>query len=316
MKHKPHNYWTKERVFEESKKYSNRVDFQKGSPTAYSLSKKNKWLLEMPHIKMKVKPNGYWNIKENVINASKECINVSEFEVKYSAGYQSALRNGWTKEMTWLYDNDCKKYIRPYSIYVYLDENNKICYVGLTNDKYERHKTHTTGLYRGKKSISAVFDYFNNNGILVPNPIYLEENLTSKSARKREEYWKQYYENELGYKVLNVAKCGSLGGGSIKWNKESVINKSKEFKTRTQFARKCSGAYNVARNNGWLEEMTWLISPQKPKKYWNEKTILEECKKYTSLKELRDKNKSCYFVICKLKLNNKVKEYYKGSLLN
>ena len=145
---------------------------------------------------------------------------------------------------------------------------------------------------------------------------YLEENLTSKSARKREEYWKQYYENELGYKMLNVAKCGSLGGGSIKWNKESVINKSKEFKTRTQFARKCSGAYNVARNNGWLEEMTWLISPQKPKKYWNEKTILEECKKYTSLKELMDKNKSCYFVICKLKLNNKVKEYYKGSLLN
>lgn len=270
----------------------------------------------MPHIKMKVKPNGYWNIKENVINASKECINVSEFEVKYSAGYQSALRNGWTKEMTWLYDNDCKKYIRPYSIYVYLDENNKIGYVGLTNDKYERHKTHSTGLYRGKKSISAVFDYFNNNGILVPNPIYLEENLTSKSARKREEYWKQYYENELGYKMLNVAKCGSLGGGSIKWNKESVINKSKEFKTRTQFARKCSGAYSVARNNGWLEEMTWLVSPQKPKKYWNEKTIFEECKKYTSLKELRDKNKSCYFVICKLKLNNKVKEYYKGSLLN
>ena len=102
MKHKPHNYQTKERVFEESKKYTNRVDFQKGSPTAYSLSKKNKWLLEMPHIKRKVKPNGYWNVKENVIKASKECATISEFEDKYSAGYQSALRNGWDKEMTWL----------------------------------------------------------------------------------------------------------------------------------------------------------------------------------------------------------------------
>ena len=36
---------------------------------------------------------------------------------------------------------------------------------------------------------------------------------------------------------------------------------------------------------------------------------------YTSLKELRGKSKTCYFVICKLKLNDKVKEYYNGSLL-
>lgn len=62
---------------------------------------------------MKVKPNGYWKVKENVINASKECATVSEFEHKYSAGYQSALRNGWDKEMTWLYNNDGKKIHSP-----------------------------------------------------------------------------------------------------------------------------------------------------------------------------------------------------------
>lgn len=53
----------------------------------------------------------------------------------------------------------------------------------------------------------------------------------------------------------------------------------------------------------------------KPHNYWTKERVFEESKKYTSLKELRKKSKTCYFVICKLKLNDKVKEYYNGSLL-
>lgn len=34
MKHKPHNYWTKERVFEESKKYTSLKELRKKAKLA------------------------------------------------------------------------------------------------------------------------------------------------------------------------------------------------------------------------------------------------------------------------------------------
>ena len=43
---KGRGYWTKERCFEESKKYKNRFSFQKGSRGAYKASYENKWLDE------------------------------------------------------------------------------------------------------------------------------------------------------------------------------------------------------------------------------------------------------------------------------
>ena len=311
-KRKPHGYWTKERVFEESKKYNDRPSFQKGSPSAYSLAKKHKWLDEMPNIKRLCKPNGYWKCKENVFRASKECWNISEFEKKYSAAYQEALRKGWIKEMTWFHENMSYKYIHQYTIYAYIDEKNKVAYIGLTNNKEERHKTHSSGLYKGRKSKTEVYKYFKNKNLEVPLPLYIEENLNSENAKKREKYWKTYYEKELGYQMLNIAPCGSLGGGSIKWTKEKVFDASKKVKTRTEFFKKYNTAYGIALKEKWIDEMFWLVSPQKPKNYWNINNVWNECKKYETLLELRQNCKSCYYAICKFKLNEEVKNFYKN----
>lgn len=50
-KHKPYNYWTKERVFAEAKIYQTKNAFRKGCMTAYLYAYRNKWFDEMTWLK-------------------------------------------------------------------------------------------------------------------------------------------------------------------------------------------------------------------------------------------------------------------------
>lgn len=62
-KQKPSGYWTKERVFEEAKKYTSRKAFSNGNGTAYKIASKNGWLDEMPW--MNIAPK---NVLRNLVN--------------------------------------------------------------------------------------------------------------------------------------------------------------------------------------------------------------------------------------------------------
>ena len=54
-------YWTKERCWEEAKKYDRRVDFHKKASSAYSSAHRNKLLDEICYHMISLnKPDGYW----------------------------------------------------------------------------------------------------------------------------------------------------------------------------------------------------------------------------------------------------------------
>ena len=55
--------------------------------------------------------------------------------------------------------------------------------------------------------------------------------------------------------------------GSKIWTKEDVLQESKKYTSRTEFAHGSPGAYQAACKKGWLAEMTWLA--------------LMHCKKWT-----------------------------------
>ena len=44
-----------------------------------------------------------------------------------------------------------------------------------------------------------------------------------------------------------------------KWNKETCYEEAKKYSTRSEFQKGCSGAYNVARQNKWLDDYDWFI---------------------------------------------------------
>ena len=56
----------------------------------------------------KRKPKGYWLVKDNVINESKQFKSRTEFKKKSESAYNSAIKNKWINNMPWLDSNNNK----------------------------------------------------------------------------------------------------------------------------------------------------------------------------------------------------------------
>ena len=96
----PSGYWTKERVIEESRKYSTRAEMEKYSLGAYSAALKNGWSSELPLEYQRAEKNYY--TKETIFKLSKECTSRGEFKQKYSRAYVIARQSKWLDDMPWL----------------------------------------------------------------------------------------------------------------------------------------------------------------------------------------------------------------------
>ena len=89
--------WTKNECLEISKLYKGRKELKDNNRSVYRISLKNSWLDEF-YGKNNNKPQGYWLIKENCYNASKNVLNKSEYSKKYNNAYRISLKNSWLDE--------------------------------------------------------------------------------------------------------------------------------------------------------------------------------------------------------------------------
>lgn len=90
------------------------------------------------------------------------------------------------------------------------------------------------------------------------------------------------------------------------WTKERVFEESRNYKNKIEFFKGCPRAYEVARKNGWLKEMTWFTRPTAHNKKWTEERVFEEARKYTTRTEFMNGCGSAYNVACKNNLINKM----------
>ena len=97
---KPIRKWTKEALFEESKKYDTRYHFQVGNESAYKAALERNLLNEMTWLKV-VGHFIKWT-KETTFEESKKYSNRNDFHKNSPGAYHSALANRWLDEMTWL----------------------------------------------------------------------------------------------------------------------------------------------------------------------------------------------------------------------
>lgn len=282
--------WTKEKVFEESRKYKSRAEFQRGKIGAYTSAKKNKWLDEMVWLKRPLPHNFKWT-KEKIFEISKTCKSRSEFEKRYSQPYKVSNSQGWLDEMTWLIPTEVK-YPNKYHVYAYVDDDNQCVYVGLSC-REERHQEHKSGLFNGcKKSYSSVFNYFTSNKKDIPNPTYLIQGISAEQAQYWENWFIEEYEKQ-GYNIINKrgtgVGVGSLGSGIKKWTKAKVFEESRKYIKLKDFRKKSPRAYEVARYNGWLNEMIWLAYERKNCKDFPKEKVLEISKQCSSRTEFQKK---------------------------
>ena len=99
---KPAGYWTKERVFEEARKYSTKHLFYEGCRGGYGAAERNGWFNEMTWFE-EPNPNKpkVWT-KETIFALARTCKTKAEFRKANKGAYNVAWKNGWLNEMDWL----------------------------------------------------------------------------------------------------------------------------------------------------------------------------------------------------------------------
>ena len=91
--------------------------------------------------------------KELVIEESKKYKTRTEFSQKKSAAYKFARINGLLDEMVWLVRPKPKRSeINDYCVYCYIDECNKVAYIGLTDCPRKRHHEHFSNCKQNMKN--------------------------------------------------------------------------------------------------------------------------------------------------------------------
>jgi 5-bromo-4-chloroindolyl phosphate hydrolysis protein len=183
--------WTKEKCHKVALNYKSRIDFQRNSPSAYQIARKNGWLNEIcqhinrpPYISHKK-----WT-KEKCHEVALKCKNRTEFNEKYGGAYEVARVNSWLDEVT--------THIPP----------------------------------------------------------------------------------------------------TKKWNKENCIKIALSCKTRKEFREKYNHAYQVVRINGWSDELYSQMTMVKGTKgYWTKEKCHQIALKYTTRMDIIKHDRDCYTYI-------------------
>lgn len=225
-----------------------------------------------------------------------------EFQKGDKAAYNKALKEGWIDLYTWFTtpvrtSND--RMSKVHVVYAYLDEVNKVAYIGRTINIRRRHSQHNR-LSSKYGTYDIVKKYFMSIGMVdhLPEPIVIEEGLTLIESQEKEDFYVNEYRRN-GWQILNTGKTGanisSVGSYIIKWTYESCKALALTCKSRKEFGRRSSAAYALAREKGWIDE--WLpVSPNytKAEYSWTKEMCVEIAKKYTSLPEFTKQESRAY----------------------
>ena len=78
-----------------------------------------------------------------------------------------------------------------------------------------------------------------------------------------------------------------------KWTEDVCRNEAEKYTSRKEFRRMCKGAYDKAKEMGWMEEYTWL-SRQKHQSEWDYESCKKEAKTYNNKFEFQKKSHGAY----------------------
>ena len=295
-------YWTIESSMEEAKKYIHRSDFKKASNRAYNVLREHKLLDEACKHMTPVDGIKKWT-KEECAKAAKQCKTKSEFMKKFNGAYAISKKRGWYKEFLQHFTPVGSKYKRCIYVCEFTDNH---AYVGLTYNFEKRQRDHL------HNSDSSVFKHIKLTN-LVPVFKQITDYLDYQEAAIKEGEILKEYENN-GWVMLNCAPTGGLGSKSEvvrKWTKEKCIELAKSCSSYKEFREEHAGAFAFCERHGMVDSIKEILpmirNAHKPTK-WTKEKALNECKKYTTIKEFRTNNSNAY---CFIMRNNLKNEMYK-----
>ena len=233
-------------------------------------------------LKQKRKPKNYWT-KERCHEEALKYKFRSDFYRKSVSCYSKAWENRWLDEICSHMGCLGNKYKKCVYVYEFIKSNT--AYVGMTFNLLQRNEQH---LKRG-----PIFN-FSSNG---EEPLLkqLTDYLDVETAKYNEEFFFNKYKKN-GWKLLNTAKTGAIGGGIRKWTKEKCILDAKKYHNKSDYRKSCG--YRAAIRNKWLEEIYkscgFELNNINPAKYWSKERCIKEAEKYETYTEFSKKSKTTY----------------------
>ena len=270
--------WTKELCTKEAKKHKSKSEWQKKSYHSYYVARLNKWMEECTEHMI---PPFIWT-KDICIKEAKKYNSRTEWQKKSKGSYNIATKNKWLDECCIHMTPVGNRHKRMVYCYIFSD---KTVYVGLTDNEERRKNEHLYGVgqFNGKtrKKFSPVNNYAVKNN-LEPKYVKISDYISAIEAQKLEEKTINEYKKN-GFKILNRAKAGSLGGNIRHWTKEKCIEEAKKYRTKSEWSKKSGGSYSSARINGWFKECIKHMPKHSTK--WTKETCIEDAKKYMTRNE-------------------------------
>ena len=281
----------------EAKKYQYYNDFRAQSHQHYYVARKRGWIKEYTWlIREPIVPyNKKWNYDTCYAEALKYKTR-SAFGKDGKGAYDVARRNGWLVDYTWMPDLSASD-AKVDSVYCYIFEEQKAAYVGRTL----MYRQHIRDVEHNYYDFDAVHKFAYNNHCAIPKMQIIEENLTVRQGREREDYWRKYYESN-GFLMLNKAvtgaKSGSIGALACgKWTFEKAYKIAQAFQSAKEMNDEYGYLYKIAKAKGWLDKFTWFRGKEimlEKRTKWTEDVCREEALKYTSRKDFRKYSKGAY----------------------
>lgn len=259
-----------------------------------------------------IKPKGFWNNKEHVIEEAKKFHNKYEFQLKSSGAYRKALQNGWLDEIALIYDATIlygNMEDKVHVVYVY-EFPNKVCYVGRTKNIKRRHRQHSTYCKHkdGSLTCDCVLQYAIENKLEIPFPKIIKEKLNGYESQEcEEEILNEYLAN--GWTPLNKGVCGigkSSMGARILWTYDACKEEAKKYENKNKMKEGNQSAYNAAVKNKWISDF-FPTNANKEKGYWTLDKIQEIAKQYKNASSFRKDYSFPYHIALKNKWNKLIK---------
>jgi len=283
--------WNYETCHEEALKYNSRSSFGKGSPGAYNIARLNRWLDDwFPNLtKQGAKVDSvyrYFYKDYNTIYVGRTLM------------YRQHIRD---IEHRWIEGDRVLQFAKEHQIDVppmEILEDNLTIEEGKIREDYWRKYYEASGA--NMLNIGATGKDSSSVGALDHGKWDFEKVYAlAKGYNSIAEFNAAYgYLYKLAKAKGWIDKFDWFRGEEIriekqtKWTQETCRIEAHKFTTSKAFRANCRGAYEKAKENGWLEEYTWLDRPVRI--VWNKENCQEEASKYSSRFEFQQKAYTAY----------------------
>ena len=244
-----HQLWTKDKVFEIAKRYTQLADFRKEQKLAYFAALNNGWFEELTWLqRANIPPIPYQEVEDR----ARKYKTMAEFKEGDPEAYARAVKRKWMKRFDWM-----EKRNKPHGYW--------------TRERVEEEARKYDNRKDFLKNAPGAFDKAYEEGWLdefdwLPSVVHIW------TYDELYEEAKKYKTSTEFHKANGGAYKAACNRGYLKdytwfespqlpkntWTKEKCIEVSKQCATLKEFREKYSTAYCLSVANGWRFEMPWF----------------------------------------------------------